>query len=111
LEQRLVKTGGRLMKHARSYWLLLAAAHWCPGKASLASSGSSEVARMKKVQKRSGSRPVTCAAQIAKVKIRDENHWAGQLNFTCAIFSEFGIWAQFTYWTYSQSFIVRGGDK
>jgi len=24
LQQRLVKTGGRLMKHARYYWLLLA---------------------------------------------------------------------------------------
>jgi hypothetical protein len=32
-------------------------------------------------------------------KIPDEIHWAGQLNFTCAIFSEFGNWAQVTYWT------------
>ncbi len=27
LEQRLVKTGGRLIKHARYYWLLLAESH------------------------------------------------------------------------------------
>jgi hypothetical protein len=27
LQQRLVKTGGRLVKHARSYWLLLAEGH------------------------------------------------------------------------------------
>jgi hypothetical protein len=26
-EQRLVKTGGRLVKHARYYWLLLAEGH------------------------------------------------------------------------------------
>jgi hypothetical protein len=28
LQQRLVKTGGRLVKHARYDWLLLAEAHW-----------------------------------------------------------------------------------
>lgn len=27
LQQRLVKTGGRLLKHARFYWLLLAESH------------------------------------------------------------------------------------
>jgi len=27
LQQRLVKTGGRLVKHARSYWLMLAQSH------------------------------------------------------------------------------------
>ncbi len=27
LQQRLVKTGGRLIKHARCYWLLLAEGH------------------------------------------------------------------------------------
>jgi hypothetical protein len=27
LQQRLVKTGGRLLKHARYYWLLLAECH------------------------------------------------------------------------------------
>jgi hypothetical protein len=27
LRQRLVKTGGRLVKHARYYWLLLAESH------------------------------------------------------------------------------------
>jgi hypothetical protein len=27
LQQRLVKTGGRLAKHARHYWLLLAEGH------------------------------------------------------------------------------------
>jgi len=27
LQQRLVKTGGRLVKHARYYWLLLAKSH------------------------------------------------------------------------------------
>jgi hypothetical protein len=27
LQQRLVKTGGRLTKHARYYWLLLAEGH------------------------------------------------------------------------------------
>jgi hypothetical protein len=27
LQQRLVKTGGRLLKHARNYWLLLAESH------------------------------------------------------------------------------------
>ena len=27
MQQRLVKTGGRLVKHARYYWLLLAASH------------------------------------------------------------------------------------
>jgi hypothetical protein len=27
LQQRLVKTGGRLIKHARYYWLLLAEGH------------------------------------------------------------------------------------
>lgn len=27
LQQRLVKTGGRLVKHARCYWLLLAHGH------------------------------------------------------------------------------------
>jgi len=39
LQQRLVKTGGRLVKHARYYWLLLAESHltrrllgvWCGG--------------------------------------------------------------------------------
>ena len=29
LQQRLVKTGGRLVKHARYYWLLLAPAGSC----------------------------------------------------------------------------------
>jgi hypothetical protein len=53
---------------------------------------------MKKAQKLSGSKPVTCAAQIAKVKIPDEILWAGQLS--CAIFPEFGNWGQLTYWTY-----------
>jgi len=27
LQQRLVKTGGRLVRHARHYWLLLAESH------------------------------------------------------------------------------------
>ena len=27
LQQRLVKTGGRLVKHARYYWLLLSESH------------------------------------------------------------------------------------
>ena len=27
LQQRLVKTGGRLVKHARCYWLMLAESH------------------------------------------------------------------------------------
>jgi hypothetical protein len=27
LQQRLVKTGGRLIKHARDYWLMLAESH------------------------------------------------------------------------------------
>jgi hypothetical protein len=27
LQQRLVKTGGRLVKHAQCYWLLLAGSH------------------------------------------------------------------------------------
>jgi hypothetical protein len=27
LQQRLVKTGGRLVKHARNYWMLLAESH------------------------------------------------------------------------------------
>ena len=27
LQQQLVKTGGRLLKHARHYWLLLAESH------------------------------------------------------------------------------------
>jgi len=30
LQQRLVKTGGRLIKHARYYWLLLADSHLTP---------------------------------------------------------------------------------
>src|SRR6202043_3333976 len=30
LQQRLVKTGGRLIKHARYYWLLLAESHLTP---------------------------------------------------------------------------------
>ena len=30
LQQRLVKTGGRLVKHARYYWLLLAETHLTP---------------------------------------------------------------------------------
>jgi hypothetical protein len=30
LQQRLVKTGGRLVKHARYYWLLLAESHSDP---------------------------------------------------------------------------------
>ena len=32
LQQRLVKTGGRLVKHARYYWLLLAEGHLTPGR-------------------------------------------------------------------------------
>jgi hypothetical protein len=31
LQQRLVKTGGRLIKHARYYWLLLAEGHFTRG--------------------------------------------------------------------------------
>ena len=31
LQQRLVKTGGRLVKHARYYWLLLAESHLTRG--------------------------------------------------------------------------------
>ena len=31
LQQRLVKTGGRLVKHARYYWLLLAESHLTKG--------------------------------------------------------------------------------
>jgi hypothetical protein len=37
LQQRLVKTGGRLVKHARYYWLLLAESHLrggCSGRCS-----------------------------------------------------------------------------
>jgi hypothetical protein len=30
LQQQLVKTGGRLIKHARYYWLLLAESHLTP---------------------------------------------------------------------------------
>jgi hypothetical protein len=30
LQQRLVKTGGRLVKHALYYWLLLAESHLTP---------------------------------------------------------------------------------
>jgi len=30
LQQRLVKTGGRLVKHPRYYWLLLAQSHLTP---------------------------------------------------------------------------------
>jgi hypothetical protein len=30
-QQRLVKTGGRLVKHARYYWLLLAESHLTTG--------------------------------------------------------------------------------
>ncbi|MGO9062821.1 MAG: hypothetical protein ACLQU2_36495 [Candidatus Binataceae bacterium] len=30
LQQRLVKTGGRLIKHTRYYWLLLAESHLTP---------------------------------------------------------------------------------
>src|SRR5260370_41869847 len=30
LQQRLVKTGGRLIQHARFYWLLLSAGHLTP---------------------------------------------------------------------------------
>jgi hypothetical protein len=30
LQQRLVKTGGRLIQHARYYWLLLAESHLTP---------------------------------------------------------------------------------
>jgi hypothetical protein len=30
LQQRLVNTGGRLVKHARYYWLLLAESHLTP---------------------------------------------------------------------------------
>jgi Transposase DDE domain group 1 len=30
LQQRLIKTGGRLIKHARSYWLMLAESHLTP---------------------------------------------------------------------------------
>jgi hypothetical protein len=32
LQQRLVKTGGRLVKHARYYWLLLAEGHLTRGR-------------------------------------------------------------------------------
>jgi hypothetical protein len=32
LQQRLVKTGGRLVKHARYYWLLLAEGHMTRGR-------------------------------------------------------------------------------
>ena len=32
LQQRLIKTGGRLVKHARYYWLLLAEAHLRRGR-------------------------------------------------------------------------------
>ena len=31
LQQRLVKTGGRLVRHARYYWLLLAESHLTKG--------------------------------------------------------------------------------
>ena len=32
MQQRLVKTGGRLVKHARYYWLMLAAGHLTRGR-------------------------------------------------------------------------------
>jgi hypothetical protein len=32
LQQRLVKTGGRLVKHARYYWLMLAEGHLTRGR-------------------------------------------------------------------------------
>jgi len=39
VQQRLVKTGGRLVKHARYYWLLLAEGHLtrrrCAGQTSM----------------------------------------------------------------------------
>jgi hypothetical protein len=47
---------------------------WCPGKASLASFGKSEVARMKKAQKRSCSKAVKSAARAANMGILNEIH-------------------------------------
>jgi hypothetical protein len=68
LHQRLVKTGGRLVKHARYYWLLLAEGHltrrvfaailrriWAlplPGGVSLAATGPAEAMAKKKKEGR-----------------------------------------------------------
>jgi hypothetical protein len=53
------------MKHARSYWLLLAAAHWCPGKASLALIWEIGSRQDEKSSEASGCKPIN-ATQIAK---------------------------------------------
>lgn len=51
LQQRLVKTGGRLIKHARCYWLTLAESHLTRrvvrehGPAGRCAGGGDEVAR------------------------------------------------------------------
>jgi hypothetical protein len=40
LQQRLVRTGGRLVKHARYYWLLLAEGHLARGDSAAADLGA-----------------------------------------------------------------------
>jgi hypothetical protein len=43
LQQRLVKTGGRLIKHARYYWLMLAERHLPDVGADLGAAGAERV--------------------------------------------------------------------
>ncbi|MGO9240183.1 MAG: transposase [Bryobacteraceae bacterium] len=42
LQQRLVKTGGRLIKHARYYWLMLAESHLPPDQAAIRKHGTAD---------------------------------------------------------------------
>jgi hypothetical protein len=53
LQQRLVKTGGRLIKHARYYWLMLAESHLTrrlgPGSASFQAASQTPIRPLPRV--------------------------------------------------------------
>jgi hypothetical protein len=65
LQQRLVKTGGRLVKHARYYWLLLAESHLtrqlfgsmygAADRGAVASGGIAEAVAGKSIQSQEGT--------------------------------------------------------
>jgi hypothetical protein len=63
LQQRLVKTGGRLIKHARYYWLLLAESH-LTGGCSAACCGKSPRCRRRRDSPRSGGFQIDCARRV-----------------------------------------------
>ena len=77
LQQRLVKTGGRLVKHARYYWLLLAEGHLSRRLFSsmLRTISGTAAARRLATQERG---EFSCSEVVRRISVNGEAGWGGQ---------------------------------